>query len=103
MKALLRCVILSIILSEILDNAISVTIPQNFYGSSEVYSGYLGNRGEIVDAFTLDKDHVLLSGDINSIENLLASTQKTGKISSGKWNRYNFLFVAKTKNLISAV
>ena len=54
------------------------TPPSNFYGSPEVYSGYLSNGETYKDAFTLHDDHVTLSGTIPEVENALATVNTTG-------------------------
>ena len=54
-------------------------IPSNFYGSSEVFSGYLSEQQQYVDAFSLHPDHVLISGSIQEVEHGLATSQDTGK------------------------
>ena len=58
------------------------TPPSNFYGSPEVYSGYLSNSETYKDAFTLHDDHVTLSGTIPEVENALASVNTTGTYSA---------------------
>ena len=53
-------------------------IPSNFYGSPEVYSGYLSNSDVFIDAFTLQDDHVSISGSIPEVERALATWKNTG-------------------------
>ena len=53
-------------------------IPSNFYGSSEVFSGYLSNSEVFIEAFTLQDDHVSISGSIPEVERALESIDTTG-------------------------
>ena len=55
-----------------------IEIPSNFYGSSEVFSGYLSEQQQYIDAFSLHPDHVLISGTIKDVEYGLERTQETG-------------------------
>ena len=61
-----------------LTSAKHIQIPSNFYGSSEVFSGYLSEQQQYIDAFTLHPDHVLISGTIQEIENDLRLSNQTG-------------------------
>ena len=76
MEFCFECILLLIVNSRA---CFSYSVPENFYGSSEVFSGYLTNRAQYEDAFTMHENHVLISGDINSTENQLALSDKTGK------------------------
>ena len=53
----------------------NVKIPSNFYGSSEVFSGYLSEQQQYIEAFSLHPDHVLISGSIENVEYLLETIQ----------------------------
>ena len=54
-------------------------IPTNFFGSTEIYSGYLSNSDWFVDAFTLGQDHPQISGSIQEVERELQSRETQGK------------------------
>ena len=60
-------------------NAFQFNIPSNFYGSSEVYSGYLANSEVFMEAFTLHDDHVSISGSTAEVTNALEKFDTTGK------------------------
>ena len=42
-----------IFLSTLLNVNVAIETPANFYGSPEIFSGYLPNRDRYIDAFTL--------------------------------------------------
>ena len=54
-------------------------IPSNFFGSSEVFSGYSSEQQQYIDAFSLHPDYVLISGTIQEVEHELETTRQTGK------------------------
>ena len=54
--------------------------PSNFYGSPEVYSGYLSNSEMFIDAFTLNDDHVAIDGSAQEVEHALETINATGLI-----------------------
>ena len=54
------------------------SIPTNFFGSTEIYSGYLSNIDWFVDAFTLGQDHEQISGSIQEVERQLQSRETQG-------------------------
>ena len=60
-----------------------IDVPSNFYGSPEVFSGYLPNSEWFVDAFTLHDDSLKIIGDRYEIEDELKNTPHTGKIVYG--------------------
>ena len=59
--------------------AFKIDVPSNFYGSSEVFSGYLSDYEVYVEAFTLHNDHVSISGSTSKVENTLENINSTGK------------------------
>ena len=71
-----KCIFLLLIFTTKPQNAPSV--PTDFYGSSEIR--FLNNKDSILDAFTRFQDDVLISGDVTSIESLLATSDRTGKL-----------------------
>ena len=50
----------------------------NFFGSQDVFSGYLSESDEYIEAFTLDENHVVISGSIQTIEDHLETEERTG-------------------------
>ena len=54
-------------------------VPPNFYGSPEVFSGYLSYSEVFIEAFTLQDDHVSISGRIPKVEHELDSMENAGK------------------------
>ena len=56
-----------------------IDVPSNFYGSPEVFSGYLSNSKWFVEAFTLHDDALKITGDKFEIEDELKNTPHTGK------------------------
>ena len=61
-------------------NASKNKVPSNFYGSPEVYSGYLSNSEMFIDAFTLNDDHVDIIGSTQEVEQALDTINATGLI-----------------------
>ena len=76
MEVCFKYIFLLLIFSTKPQNASSVT--NKFYGSSE--SRFLTSKASILDAFTRFRDYVLISGDITSIESLLATSDRTGTL-----------------------
>ena len=72
-KVLSVCVIMLVI-----DSAAS-GIPSNFFGSPEVFSGYLSNQEDFIEAFTLPEDHVTIAGTVHEVEQALATMDTSGK------------------------
>ena len=62
----------------LLANGDKPSIPSNFYGSHEVFSGFLSNFDDVVNAFTLRDDHVSISGSIEEVESKLANITAKG-------------------------
>ena len=60
-------------------NAFQLDIPSNFYGSSEVFSGYLSNNEVFIEAFTLHDDHLSMSGSTTEVTNALENFDTLGK------------------------
>ena len=54
-------------------------IPSNYFGSPEVFSGYLTKSEPFIDAFTLYDDHVTITGSIPEVEHALKATNTIGK------------------------
>ena len=61
-------------------NASQNKVPSNFYGSPEVYSGYLSNSEMFINAFTLNDHHVAIVGSPNEVEHALETINATGLI-----------------------
>ena len=61
-------------------NASQNKVPSNFYGSPEVYSGYLSNSEMFIDAFTLNDNHVAIVGSAQEVEHALGTINATGLI-----------------------
>ena len=61
-------------------NASQNKVPSNFYGSPEVYSGYLSNSEMFINAFTLNDDHVAIVGSAQEVEHALETINATGLI-----------------------
>ena len=76
MEVCFKCIFLLLIFTTKPQNAPSV--PTDFYGSSEIR--FLNNKDSILDAFTRFQDDVLISGDVTSIESLLATSDRTGTL-----------------------
>ena len=55
-------------------------IPSNFFGSPEVFSGYLSNQEDFIEAFTLHDDHVTIAGTIREVEQVLATLDTSGLV-----------------------
>ena len=55
-------------------NCVKYETPSNFYGSSEVISGYLSEQQQYIDAFSLHPGHNLILGTIENVEYQLDST-----------------------------
>ena len=83
----MECVLpLSLLLAfTLLQSVLSVTVPSNFYGSPEVFSGYLSDQEKYVDAFTMSEDHVHVFGSIPDVEHQLEVLKPTSEKL-----RYNF-------------
>ena len=63
-------------------------IPTNFYGSPEIFSGYLPNQDQYVEAFTLHKDCLTIKGTSHEISRKMASTNPQGTLNGtqpGPW------------------
>ena len=59
--------------------AFQTDVPSNFYGSPEVFSGYLSNTEVFIEAFTLHDDHVSISGSTQEVEHALETINTKGK------------------------
>lgn len=53
-------------------------VPSNFYGSPEVYSGFLSDQEEYIEAFTLKKDAWRIQGTVASINKQLSLMKAYG-------------------------
>ena len=60
-------------------SAFQTEVPSNFYGSPEVFSGYLSNSEVFIEAFTLHDDHVSISGSTHEVEHALETIDTKGK------------------------
>ena len=56
-----------------------IEIPWNYFGSPEVFSGYLTKSEPFIDAFTLYDDHLTITGSIPEVEHALKTTNRIGK------------------------
>ena len=56
-----------------------IDVPSNFYGSPEVFSGYLPNSEWFVEAFTFHDDTLEIFGTENEVDSELNETPYTGK------------------------
>ena len=54
-------------------------VPSNFYGSPEVFSGYLSNSEVFIESFTLHDDHINISGSTREVEYGLQTINTKGK------------------------
>ena len=60
-------------------HAWKIEIPWNYFGSPEVFSGYLTKSESFIDAFTLYDDHLTITGSIPEVEHALKTTNTIGK------------------------
>ena len=60
-------------------HAWKIEIPSNYFGSPEVFSGYLTKSELFIDAFTLYDDHLTITGSIPEVEHKLKTTNTIGK------------------------
>ena len=60
-------------------NASQNKVPSNFYGSPEVFSGYLSNSDVFIEAFTLNDNHVNICGSTPEVEHTLETIDTAGE------------------------
>lgn len=53
-------------------------VPSNFYGSPEVFSGFLSDQNEYIEAFTLKEDARIIEGNCTSVNEQLDSIETSG-------------------------
>ena len=59
--------------------AFQTDVPSNFYGSPEVFSGYLSNSDVFIEAFTLNDNHVNICGSTPEVEHTLETIDTAGE------------------------
>ena len=64
--------------SNVVLSSFQIDVPLSFYGSSEVFFGYLSNSEEFIQAFTLSDDHITISGSIQEVEHILSNMRTKG-------------------------
>ena len=79
---------------------LNIQIPSNFYGSKEVFSGYLSNSDVIIDAYSLNNDHVTVSGLVIDVERKLASIDTKGKFVKTKLYKQSFIDISSVCKLV---
>ena len=72
--------LLSLLLLSKFNFCSKIGVPSNFYGSPEVFSGYLPNSEWFADAFTLSDDALKIYGSVFDISDKLHNVTSTGKI-----------------------
>ena len=75
-------ILLSLDLVEMFD----ITVPVNYHGSSEVFSGYLADADWYRSAFEVHEDRIHITGPIAKVEDALATVNTTGDLSLQQLN-----------------
>ena len=76
--------------------AFQIDVPANFYGSPEVFSGYLSNSDHFKEAFTLHDDHFIIAGSTPEVEHALGTVETKSNSDLISFILLAWLFIIKS-------